>query len=114
MAAEQLLDGEAQALTRKAVELALAGDTVALKLCLERILPIRRGRPVPFALPPIESVSDLPAAMAAVVAAVAEGTLTPEEAASISAILEAQRRAVETAQLEQRIALLEATRGERV
>ncbi len=60
MVAEQLLDGEAKALTRKVVELALAGDTVALKLCLERILPIRRGRPVPFALPPIESVFDLP------------------------------------------------------
>jgi hypothetical protein len=53
-------------------------------------------------------------AMAAVVAAVADGTLTPEEAASISAILEAQRRAVETAQLEQRIAALEATHGKRV
>ena len=83
------------------------------KLCLERILPIRRRRPVLFALPPIESVSDLPVAMAAVVAAVADGTLTPEEAASISAVLEAQRRAVETAQLEQRIAVLEAARGER-
>jgi hypothetical protein len=52
--------------------------------------------------------------MTAVVAAVAGGTLTPEEAASISAVLEAQRRAVETAQLEQRIAALEAARGERV
>ncbi len=52
--------------------------------------------------------------MAGVVAAIADGTLTPEEAASISAVLEAQRRAVETAELEQRIAVLEATRGERV
>jgi hypothetical protein len=48
MAAEALLDGEAEALTRKAVELALAGDTVALRLCLERLLPPRRSRRVTF------------------------------------------------------------------
>jgi len=41
--AELLLDGEAAALTRKAVELALAGDAMALRLCLDRIIPPRRG-----------------------------------------------------------------------
>jgi Family of unknown function (DUF5681) len=35
MAAEALLDGEVQALTRKAIERALEGDGVALRLCLE-------------------------------------------------------------------------------
>ena len=45
-AAEELLEGEAEALTRKAVELALAGDTVALRLCLERLLPPRKSRRV--------------------------------------------------------------------
>ena len=53
MAAEGLLDGEAEALTRKAVELALEGDTVALRLCLERLLPPRRSRRVTFDLPTI-------------------------------------------------------------
>ena len=43
MAVEALLEGEAQALTRKALELALAGDTTALRLCLERIAPRQRG-----------------------------------------------------------------------
>ena len=46
LAAAVLLDGEAEALTRKAVELALAGDPVALRLCIERILPPCRERPV--------------------------------------------------------------------
>jgi len=45
-AAIQLLDGEAEALTRKAIELALAGDPMALRLCLDRIVGVRRGRPV--------------------------------------------------------------------
>ena len=48
LAAEALLDGEAEELTRKAVELALAGDVIALRLCLDRILSPRRERPVTF------------------------------------------------------------------
>ena len=55
LAVEALLDGEAEVLTRKAVERAKEGDSVALRLCLERILPPRKDRPVSFALPKIES-----------------------------------------------------------
>jgi hypothetical protein len=40
VAAEKLLDGEAKALTRKAIDLAKEGDTTALRLCLERIVPV--------------------------------------------------------------------------
>ena len=39
LAAAVLLEGESEALTRKAVELALEGDPTALRLCIERILP---------------------------------------------------------------------------
>src|ERR1700731_3331492 len=55
IAAAALLAGEAEALTRKAVELALVGDPTALRLCIERALPQCRERAVKFALPPIES-----------------------------------------------------------
>ena len=79
-AAILLLDGEAEALTRKAVELALAGDPAALRLCLDRIVGVRRGRPVDLTLPPIASIADLAAAMAAIAAAAAQGMITPEEA----------------------------------
>jgi hypothetical protein len=53
MAVEALLDGEAKAIARKAVEKALEGDMAALRLCLERLLPPRRDRPVVFDLPKI-------------------------------------------------------------
>lgn len=53
LAVLKLLDGEAEALTRKAVELALAGDTTALRLCLERIAPPRKDAPVKVELPDI-------------------------------------------------------------
>ena len=87
LAAAQLLDGEAEALTRKAVELALAGDAMALRLCLERILPPCRERAVRFALPAIDNAADLAAAMKAVAAAVAEGVITPGEGETMARIL---------------------------
>jgi hypothetical protein len=103
-----LLDGEAEALTRKAIEAALAGDTTALRLCLERILPARKGRLISLQLPAIRNAGDLPGALAAIVEAVARGDLSPDEATPIAALLEAHRRAIETSELEQRIAILEA------
>ena len=81
LAAAALLAGESEALTRKAVELALVGDPTAMRLCLERILPPCRERTVKFALPPIESASDIAAAMKAVTSALAGGAITPGEAA---------------------------------
>jgi hypothetical protein len=53
LAADALLDGEAEELTRKCIDLAKAGDTTALRLCMERIAPVRKGRPVNVDLPPI-------------------------------------------------------------
>jgi hypothetical protein len=65
-----LLDEEAEALTRKAVELALEGDTVALKICLDRILPPRRERDVRVNLPSFRSPGDAGEVSAAVFDAV--------------------------------------------
>jgi hypothetical protein len=107
MAAEALLDGEAEGLTRKAVELALAGDTVALRLCLERLVPPRKDRPIVFDLPTIGSAADHPAALAAVLVAVAAGELTPSEAEAFASIMELHRRAIETGELADRLAALE-------
>src|SRR5438874_6478327 len=76
-AAELLLDGEAEALTRKAVELALEGEASALRLCLERIIPPRRERPVKLAVPSVRGAADLAGTMAAITTAATEGTITP-------------------------------------
>jgi hypothetical protein len=67
LAMEALLDGEAEAITRVAVDKAKEGDTTALRLCLERILPPRKDRPVSFSLPQLGTVTDAPAATAAIV-----------------------------------------------
>ena len=106
-AALALLDGEAEALTRQAVTLALGGDTTALRLCLERIAPPRRDAPVTFDLPPMETARDAAKAAGAVLGAVAEGELTPGEGAALMALVEGFRRTLETTELEARLAALE-------
>ena len=98
---------EAPALTQKAIELALTGDMAALRLCLDRILPPRRDRPVTFALPPIDSAGDGAATVSAVLAAVSSGEITPTEAGEISGLIEAYVKVFETAELVERIERLE-------
>jgi len=107
-AALALLDGEAEALTRQAVTMALGGDMTALRLCLERIAPPRRDAPVTFDLPPMETARDAAKAAGAVLGAVADGDLTPTEGAHIMALVETYRRTLETTELEARLAALEA------
>jgi uncharacterized protein YjaG (DUF416 family) len=107
MAAEELLDGEASNLTRKAIDLALAGDTVALRLCLERILPPRKDRPLTFALPAINSAADASKAHSALLAAVASGSVTPGEAAEVSKLIEGFVRIVEVSEMEDRLTEIE-------
>ena len=100
-ALEELLEGQqGEALTQKAIDMALAGDTVALKLCLERIYPVRKDRPVTFALPPITSARDAAEIAAAIAQAVAAGQITPSEAAEIGKVIEIYVKAYETAELE--------------
>lgn len=118
LAIEALLDGEAEALTRKAVEIALNGSATnpgaqiaALRLCLERLAPPRKDRPIPFALPALETPGDAVKAYAALAAAVAEGELTPSEAGDFSRLIEGYTRAVEIADIDARLRKLEAEKG---
>ena len=96
LAAAVLLEGEAEALTRKAVERTLAGDPTALRLCIERIVPPCRERPVKFTLPPIENAADIAAAMNAVTAALARGIITPGEAERIANVVDTFAQAIAT------------------
>ena len=107
MAVQALLDGEAEALTRKAIELANKGNPVALRLCLERLLPPRKERSVALKLPRVESVQDIPKVLAAIVKAVAQGKLTPGEGQDMAAMLESYRKGIELTEIEGRLAALE-------
>jgi len=110
-AVEGLLEGQSEALTQKAIDLALEGDTPALRLCLERIAPPRKDSPVSFDLPAIESAAQASEAAQAVLRAVSEGEITPLEAAAVMTLVEQYRRTLETTELEARIAVLETRHG---
>jgi hypothetical protein len=112
LAAEALLDGEAAALTRKAIERALEGDNVALRLCLERIIPARKDRPLNIALPKLASAQDATAAMATITEAVAAGEITPGEGADLNSVISGFIKAVEITEIETRLRLLEERRGD--
>jgi hypothetical protein len=107
-AARLLLSGEGEALTRKAIELALTGDPAALRLCLERIVGPYRERAVEFPMPPIRNAADLAGAMGAVADAAAQGAVTPREAMQLGRVIEAYVRAVEATEFERRLSALEA------
>jgi Family of unknown function (DUF5681) len=106
---DALLDGEGEALTRKAIDLAKGGDMQALKLCMDRIVPPRRDRPLNFALPPIASPGDAATAMGALLKATADGELTPLEAGEVAKLVDTYIRTVETNDLTKRIEQLERT-----
>ena len=108
LAVEAMLDGEAERLTRKCIDLALSGDTVALRLCIERLCPVRKDRAVSFPLPPINTARDAANIAAAVTEAVAAGQITPSEAGEIGKLIEAYVRAYHAAELDDRTAPLES------
>jgi hypothetical protein len=110
---EQLAEGQSEALIQKALDLALEGDPACLRMMLDRVSPLRKGRPIDVDMPPIKSSHDLFAAIAAIWTAIGEGRLTPEEASALSIVVDRSIRAIELHDITNRIAALEEARDKR-
>jgi hypothetical protein len=100
--AEALLDAAAASLTEKAIEKALAGDAIALRFCLARLLAPRRHPSVELDLPPLDTAKDVTAAIAAVVKAAADGVIAPAEALEFSRMVDTAIRALAAREEERR------------
>jgi hypothetical protein len=111
IACEALLAGEAEAIVRKAVELAKAGDVGMVRALLGFILPPKRERHLKFTLPTVETASDALLASRMIVEGVASGELSPAEGAEMSKALETHIRLFEVVDLESRLAALERQGG---
>lgn len=107
VAVEALLEGQAEALTQVAIEKALEGDSVALRLCMDRISPPPKDNPVRFSLKPMHGAMDASKAAESVLNAVSEGELTPFEATRVMGLIDSYRRALELTDIEQRLRILE-------
>ena len=108
VAMEQMLEGEAERLTRKVIDLALGGDHTALRLCMDRLVPPRRVRPIHLDLPPIDTVQQILAAMASVAEAIGQGRITPSEGEVLANLLVIQKNVIATVELEQRLERIES------
>ena len=107
-AAENVLNGESEALSRKLIERALAGDVNALRICMDRILPPRKDRTIAMKLRGIKRPSDLIKIMHQITQAVAKGGISPQEGSQLSNMVEVQRRTLETGDVAKRLEALEA------
>jgi hypothetical protein len=105
--AEELLEGEAEAITRAVIEKAKAGDTTALRICLDRFAPPRKARAVAIDLPRLVTTTDALTAIANLTAAVAAGELAPSDACELYKMVDGFARTLEVATFEQRVAKLE-------
>ena len=105
LAIESLLQGQAEALTQTAVFKALEGDSVALRLCIERLAP--KDKPVSFNLSNLNNAMDASEAAGSVLSAVSEGDLTPIEATRIMGLIDSYRRTLELTEIEKRLQALE-------
>jgi hypothetical protein len=105
---EELLEGQAEQMTRKLISKALAGSTDAMKIAFAIMAPPRKDRPIEIALPPL---TNQVAAHDAVIGAVAEGQISAAEGHALAGLLDLRRRAVETMDIEARLAALEARLG---
>ena len=104
---EGLMEGQAEGIAQVVVSAALGGDLTAARLVLDRLTPARKDRAISLDLPPIATSADAAQAMAAVVAAMADGEITPSEAGTVATVLESQRRALELTEIERRLEALE-------
>jgi len=105
---EELLDNEAEELTRALIRRAKAGYAVPLQLVFERLAPPRKDRHVTITLPPIINLSDVLAAQGEIIRCAAAGELTPSEAQRMAALLDLRRRTIDSIEMEARLAALEA------
>lgn len=113
LALEAILEGEAEAITRKAIELAMEGDPQALRMCMDRLLPVRKDRPVRFEMPEMAEAADIVKATGAMLSAVASGEITPSEAGELGKLVTAHIQAIELGEWAPFIDDLKRTKGAR-
>ena len=104
---QELLEEKAEALVSKAVNMAVAGDIGALRLCLDRVVPARKYHPLFCELPPLAKAADAVVAMAGIASAAVSGDVTPDEAAKLAGVISHYVTTLEAREFEDRLAALE-------
>jgi Family of unknown function (DUF5681) len=109
--AQNLLSERAESIAGKVIELAVQGDKTAIRVCMERLVPVIKHQPIAVELPPIEKPADSVEAAASIAAAVAAGELTATEAAQLAKVVDVYVRALDSKGFDERLSKLEKDIG---
>lgn len=95
LAAQAVLEERAEEMVTNIMDRAKNGDPTAMRLCMERLVPTGRNRPVAIDLPVVKTPDDAQAALAVVTAELAAGTLTVSEASALIGLIDRMLRLAE-------------------
>lgn len=87
---EGLLEGQAEQLVQKLVACALEGNTHALAICFDRLMPRCKERTIQFDTPPINNYGDVLEAADTIFKGIAKGEITPSEGEKLTTVLQFQ------------------------
>lgn len=101
------MEGELDAIVKSIIDAAKKGDMAAARLVVDKLIPAAKDRPVNITLPGMQDIASCREAQGTVIAAVAEGELTPGEGEHLSAMIEHQRKGLEAETILARLAAIE-------
>jgi hypothetical protein len=100
---ENMFDRDATVIIDQLILAAKEGDVAAMRMCVDRIYPRPRGRPVAFDLPPMTTAADAVTAMGGIMQAIGDGDLSAEEGAELSKVVAGFSQTFATADMERRL-----------
>ena len=108
---QELIGEYREAVLRKCLAMALQGDSTAMRLCVERILPISKESRVQLKMAKVSTMAEVAAALDRVLQAVGRGAITPEQGQRLADLLHGRGRIIEGEEIEARLRVLERVNG---
>lgn len=100
---QAILEEYMPALLKKAVAMALQGDSAVIRLLLDHKLPRASGSPVKIGRLPAGNIQEVGRSHQKIIDKVASGDITPAEALQVDSLLETSRKVIETDDIAKRL-----------
>jgi hypothetical protein len=99
----EMLDDRGEAVIKQCLVMALEKDPTAMRLVMERLVPVCKVPNHRFRLPPVTDATGLVKAVDTVVQEVAGGHLSAQDGEAMARTIETQRHMIESGDFEQRL-----------
>jgi len=106
------LESHGEAIIQQCKLLAMKGDRTALRLCVERLIPIAKTPGTHFRLPAIETAADLKNLLPSIVKQTSKGHLSAYEAEALARVVDTHLRTIAAGEFDERLRALEEARSE--